>query len=180
MPDTPVYAITYPCIGVPITTASFAAFATDVEAALIAVDAIATTVASAPYAFAELTVNPAFGVETVMALSNSSSSTIAVLATSFSISTAGLYAINGKMDSPQSTLTFTSQRLAVYVNGVFQAATKWRGANPADFSVRNGGYSIDLPLAVADSVTFRYLWTGTGALSNPATGTASLTLLATP
>lgn len=183
MPDTPVYAITYPCLGPVIDVTDFLDFTNDVEAALLAVEAEATSdgsVTQVPYVFAELTVNPAFSVETAMTMSNTSSSGIAVVGSTFVVITPGLYAIGGKLDSPQSTLTITSQRLAVYVNGVFYAANKWRGSNPADFSVRNGGYSIDLPLAAADAVSFRYLWTGTGALLNPATGTASMTMLATP
>lgn len=183
MPDTPVYAITYPCLGPTISVTDFVTFATDVEDAIRVVEAEATfdgSVTQVPYGFTELTANPAFGVETAMTMSNTSSNGMSVIGSTFVVITPGLYAIGGKLDSPTSTLTFTSQRLAVYVNGVFYAANKWRGSNPADNFVRNGGYSIDLPLALGDAVSFRYLWTGTGALLNPATGNASMTMLATP
>lgn len=181
MPDTPNYAITYPCMGVPVTPADFNTFATDVEAALVAVDTKTRAVLNVPYAMANTASSPAFGVETIMTFSGTSGSGITIGASTFTALTAGLYAFGVNITEPNSTLTITSQRVAIYINGVFMSACKWRGTNPSDAFVQGGAYTSDLPVAVADVVTFRYLWTGTGALlSPPVTGFVSMTLLATP
>lgn len=185
MPDTPNFAITYPCVGSAISASSFATFATDVETAIAAVDNQGYGVGSigvlnVSYAFTTLSSNPAFGVETVMTFSNTTASDIGFGASSFTASTPGPHTVSVLLSSPQSTLTITSQRVAIYVNGVLNTANKWRGSNPPDFAVFNGGFSTDIYLVGGDIVTFRYLWTGTGALGGPVTGTASLLLLATP
>jgi hypothetical protein len=180
MPDTPNFAITYPCMGPTVAVADFQVYAADVEAALVAVDAEAQAVTHVPYAFATLASNPALGVETVMTMSSTTSSGVTVGASTFTAVTGGVYTFGAQLGGTTSTLTLTSQRLAVYVNGVFQVACKWRGSNPIDAFGLDGAYSVDLPIAAADVVTFRYLWTGTGALFGPAAGTASMTLLATP
>lgn len=181
MPDTPNFAITYPCMGPTVDPAAFSEFAADVEAAIASVDAQAAGVVGLPYAFASLTTATAFGVEAIMTMSNTSGSGITIGASTYTIVTPGLYVAGATASNAnQSTLTYTSQRVAVYVNGVFFAACKWRGVNPADVFVMGGSYSVNVPLLAGDVVTYRYLWTGTGAISGSAGGLGSLMLLATP
>ena len=176
----PNYDIDYPCLGTVIDPDAFNEFATDVEAALATVDAEVTALTRMPYAQASLTSNTALGVEAAMTIVSPSSEGITVGATTFTVITPGLYAIAASLGGNQSTLTMTSQRIAVAVNGVNVVAGKWRGSNPADPTVRDGGYSTDVPLAAGDLVSFRFLWTGTGVLSGPAGGRCGLDLLATP
>lgn len=180
MPDTPNFAITYPCENTLISCNDFAVYATDVETALASVDAQALAVTQSPYAFANLTTATAVGVEAVMAMGSTSGSGVTIGATTFTIVTPGLYVANVNTGATQSTLTMTSQRVSVAVNGTNVVIGKWRGSNPADVNVFFGGYSTDLQLAVGDTVSFKYLWTGTGAIGSLGTMVGSISLLATP
>lgn len=187
MPDTSNYAITYPCLGESIECEDFFTLATDVESAFVTVDAEAANVLNLPYArVGSAVANPAFGVETVMTFGSipasdySSGITVNAGAGTMTIDTAGIYQASVQVSGNQSTLTITSQRIAVFVNGVFQMARKYRGTNPATSFVLSGTYTSNIgPLAIGDVVTFRYLWTGTGALSSPAGGSVVLSFLTT-
>lgn len=186
MPDTPNFAITYPCLGSVMALADFSTFALDVEAALAAVDAEATAATHNPFAFALGNVAAALGVESVMtytgfpANSFNSGITFNAAAGTFTIVTPGVYSATAELASNQSTLTMTSQRIAVFVNGVLFAVRKYRGTNPVTVGALVGSYSTDVPLLAGDIVTFRYLWTGTGALTGDATGNVSLAMLTSP
>jgi hypothetical protein len=185
MPDTPIYGITYPCEGAPIAVSDFYTFATDVEVAIGVVDAEATLVTHLPNARAAGQVSPALGVEgtylfTIPTSIASSGITVAAGAGTMTIITPGIYLASVRQAVSESTLTITSSRVAVTVNGVNQVIKKFRGSNPAGILSLSGSYTVALPLAAGDVVTFRYLWTGTGALANPASATVALDLLATP
>lgn len=180
MPDTANFSITYPCEGTAITLSDFSTYANDVEAALAQIDTEATAVTHVPYAFAQLSTATAVGVEATMTFSNTSGSGVTIGASTFTIITAGLYRANTITGATQSTLTITSQRQAIAVNGTNVVACKWRGNNPADVNVYFGGYGTDLSLAVGDTVSFKYLWTGTGAIGSLGNSYGSITLLATP
>lgn len=187
MPDTPVYAITYPCMGVPLTLADFSTFATDVEAALAIVDAEALAVTQIPHLKINGTVTTALSVEAVMLFTSTGATLYAVsgftvnnAAGTITVITPGLYEITAQVDANQSTLTMTSQRAAIYINGVLHSARKYRAYNPVLAGALDGTYKVGVYLAAGDVVTLRYLWTGTGALLNPATGEIRMELLATP
>lgn len=187
MPDTPIYGITYPCLADDVTLADFATFASDVEAAIATVDAEAALTLRTPNAIQAASTATAVGVEAVMTFSvgpNSSTAnglTVNSGAGTVTVITPGVYKI-GAFVSPgnQSTLTMTSQRIAIYINGVFYAARKYRGRNPASFDVLGGAFDTAVFLAAGSVVTLRYLWTGTGALNGVAGGELSMQLLATP
>lgn len=186
MPDTPIYGITYPCEGSGITAADFATFANDVASAVAATDLEAIQVTNLPNAVAFGQSNPAFGVETVytytaVPASNSTSGiTLNPVTGVFTILTGGIYSASVRNLAIASTLTVTSHRIAVTVNGTNIVSRKYRGFNPPDPSSIGGSYTADVFLAAGDLVTFRLLWTGTGALLNPAQAFVALDLLATP
>jgi hypothetical protein len=188
MPDTPNFAITYPCMDATINCDSFRELATDVESAFVVVDAEAAATLNLPYArIGAAQANPAFGVEAIMTYGIIPASdyvngiTVNSGAGTMTIVTPGVYQASAQNLGNQSTLTITSQRLAVYVNGVLQMARKYRGTNPATAVVLSGTYTANIgPLAAGDVVTFRYLWTGTGALSSPAGASVVLSFLTTP
>lgn len=186
MPDTPIYGITFPCESAPVSVADFSTFATDVEAALVTTDAEARTVTHLPTAKATGSVNPAFGVETAYtyllfpASVVSTGITLNAAAGTFTIITPGVYSASVRAVPIDSTLTVTSSRVAVTVNGTNVVSRKYRGFNPPDPTSLSGSYTADVFLAAGDVVTFRLLWTGTGALLSPAQASFALDLLATP
>lgn len=186
MPTTTNYAIPYPCEGDVITPAVFLAYATGVEAAVANVDAVQAAVLHTPFFMATPTAAAAVGVETTalfLAFTTSQASsgvTVNQAAGTVTIITPGLYQVSAQVAANQATLTMTSQRVAVAVNGINIVVRKYRGTNPVTVGALSGGYSSDINLAVGDVVTFRYLWTGTGALTADAQMNVSLALLATP
>jgi hypothetical protein len=186
MPDTPNFAISYPCMSTAIVVSAFCDFATDVENAIATVDAEATAVLHTPYAYAISESTAAAGAETTMIFTTfaagitSSGITVNAAAGTFTIVTPGSYVAAVFVSANQATLTMTSQRVAVFVNGALQAVRKYRGTNPVTVGALSGSYSVDLHLAAGDVVTYRYLWTGTGALNGLATAHASLSFLGTP
>src|SRR5687767_9223785 len=94
MPDTPNFAITYPCEGSAIDCDDFAAFATDVEAAFVAADTEATNATHTPFALQATSTTPALAVATTLifiASANNFSSGITVGANAFTAITPGLY-----------------------------------------------------------------------------------------
>lgn len=187
MPDTPNFGITYPCEDTLVDCDDFATLATDIESAIATVDAEASNVLNLPYGrVSSATANPAFGVEAIMTWGGSPTGdfangvTLNAGAGTMTIVTPGIYQASAYNLGNQSTLTITSQRIAVYVNGIFQVARKYRGTNPATAIVLSGTYTADIgPLVAGDIVTFRYLWTGTGALSSPAGASLVLSFLTT-
>lgn len=190
MPGTPVYGITFPCLSPAITAADFASFATTAEAALnLVTSSTAAGVDSAqrathmPTARGIGAATPAFGVEATFLFtlipSSVTSNGIALNTGTgvFGVLENGFYMASTTVSGSSSTLTMTSQRVAVYVNGVLYAAVKVRGRNPVSFDTAAASYDLGLNLAAGDQVTFRYVWTGTGALGGPAGATCSLSLI---
>lgn len=168
MPDTPNYAISFPCEGNVITPAVFSDFALDIEAAIATVSTAGTAVTHTPMARASGITPNNPGVETVVtttaATSYASGITLNPAAGTFTIVKPGLYNAEGSVYQLQSSLTMTSQRLAVAVNGVNVVAKKYHGSNPADITTLGGSFSAPIYVVAGDVVTFRYLWTGTGVL----------------
>lgn len=188
MPNTPNFGITYPCMGSPISTADFVNFASTTETAISTVAAEATAVATGMYAYLPSInlPNPAVGVETILLFSATTASngmTINTGAGTVTPTTSGICAMSLSLSSaPQSSLTLTSQRIAIYVNGVLFAARKWPGNNPVNIGAYGGSFEIAVPVSAGDTITFRYLWTGTGSLAaaGGAGGTAWLSMIASP
>lgn len=186
MPTTPIYGIQYPCESPSITLGDFQAFATTTEAAIALTDAEATAVTHNPNARGIGSANPALGVDTVMTFTafpgafTQSGFTVNTAAGTFQPLTSGLYTVSVRMSSNQATLTMTSQRVAVNIGGVLVVATRNRGTNPASNGTTVSSFTSDIFLLTTSVVTFSYLWTGTGALLNPATATVALDLIATP
>jgi hypothetical protein len=186
MPATPVYGITFPCEGAPVTLADFADNASTTETAMTAVelDSVAATHLATASLFA--TANPAFGVEAtfvynvIPALNASNGITVNTATGAITVITGGIYQAGSQMRLADSTLTMTSSRVAVAVNGVNIVARKYRGFNPPDPTVLSGAFCADIYAAAGDIITFRFLWTGTGALLSGAQATVTLDLLATP
>lgn len=187
MPTTPIYSIQYPCESPSITLADFAAFATTTEAAIAATDAEAVAVTHNPNARGIGIATPAFGVDTVLTYTafaanfSSSQFTVNLAAGTLQPLVSGLYSVSIRTGGNFSTLTMTSQRTAMNINGSLVVATRDRGTNPASTGTTGSSFTADVYLSAATSiVTFSYLWTGTGVLSGPASATVALDLIATP
>jgi hypothetical protein len=182
MPDTPNFAITYPCEGAAIDCSDFSTFATDVEAAIATVDAEATAATHTPYALQVTQTTPAVGVATTLIFVASAfnfSSGITVAANAFTALTAGLYLVTAQTSGVTSSLTLTSGRVSILKNAVLVNAIK-RKPIIGFPSASNMTISSPVDLAVGDAVTFQYLWTGTGALTGPLNASVSIQLLSTP
>lgn len=182
MPDTLNFAITYPCEGSAVSCSDFAVFATDVEAAVAAVDAEAVAATHLPYALQVTQTTPAVGVATTLVFVASAfnfSAGVTVAANAFTALTAGLYLVNAQTNGVDSTLTLTSGRVSILKNAVLVDAIK-RKPVPALASVDRMTVSVPVELAVGDAVTFQFLWTGTGALTGPLNASVSIQLLSTP
>lgn len=182
MPDTPNFAITYPCVGVPIACADFATFATDVEAAVATVDTEATAATHLPYALQVTQTTPALAVATTLVFAASAfnfSTGITVAGNAFTVVTPGLYLTTAQCNGIDSTLTMTSGRVSILRNGVLVDAIKRRPYTGFP-SVSNLTVTAPLELVAGDAVTFQYLWTGSGALINPLNASVSIQLLSTP
>lgn len=182
MPDTPNFAITYPCVGAPITVADFSTFATDVEAAFATVDAEAVAATHLPYAMQVTQTTPLVNVATTLIFTASPfnvSSGITVAGNAFTAITPGLYLTTVQANSVDSSVSMTSGRASILRNGVLVDAIK-RKPHPATALVGNMGVSAPVNLAVGDAVTFQYLWTGAGVLNNPLNAAVSIQLLSTP
>lgn len=182
MPDTPNFAITYPCMNTVIDCDDFREFATDVEAAFVTVDAEATAVTHMPFAIQETSTTPALAVATTLvfiASANNFSSGITVLGNTFVAIAPGLYAVQVQCALATSTLTMTSGRLSILKNAVMVDAIK-RKPQVSFPSVSNMNLTAAINLVAGDTISFQYLWTGTGALTGPITATANIQLLSTP
>lgn len=182
MPDTPNFAITYPCEGTPVTLNDFYEFATDIEAAFVAVDAEAVAVTNAPYAIQVTSTTPALAVATTLIFVASAfnvSSGITVAANAFTAITPGLYEVTAQTQGVDSTLTMTSGRTSILKNGVLVNAIKRKPVIGLP-SVSNMTITAPVNLLAGDAVTFQYLWTGTGALTGPLAASVSIQLLSTP
>lgn len=181
MPDTPNFAITYPCEGPAISCADFSTFATDVESALATVDAEAVAVAQTPYALQVTSTTPALAVATTLVFVASAfnfSSGITVAANAFTATTAGLYVATAQTQSVTSTLTLTSARTSILKNAVMVDAIK-RKPFVSSPGASNMTISAPIDLAVGDAITFQYLWTGTGALIGALAASVSIQMLST-
>lgn len=187
MPSTPNFGITFPCMDAPVTAADFATLASTTEAALVTVAAEAANVTNGQHAHISMTLaNPAVGVETIYTYSASFAAngmTVNTGAGTVTPTTSGICVVSLIQSSaPQSSLTITSQRIAVYNNGVLFAARKWPGNNPVNIGTYGGSFEVPVPVLAGDTLTFRYLWTGTGSLAaaGGASATAWLSMIASP
>lgn len=182
MPTT-ASGITFPCEGSPISVNDFATLALTTEAALVATNAAVANVVNLPHMRGNAATTTAFGVEAIMTFpgfSFTAGVTVNTGTGAITIIAPGNYVASVSAGANSSTLTITSQRVAVYVNGVFYVAQKSRGSNPAVTIVTGTVYDTDtLPLVAGDVVTFRYLWTGTGALNPNAIAIVSLSMVGT-
>lgn len=191
MPSTPQFSIDYPCMGPAINPTAFAELATSTEEALDRVGFSATPGGGEAYAVTHLptgrglgSVTTAFGVEATFNFLAVPSSvvtgtgvTINTVTGAFNFLFNGFYMASVNIGGSSSTLTMTSHRVAVYVNGVLYAARKTRGTNPASTSALSTSFDFGINILNTDTVTFRYLWTGTGVLSGPASATVAISLL---
>lgn len=192
MPVTPQFGITYPCMGVPVTLADFASHATTTETALDSVGFGAVPGSGEAYAVTHLPVGRGIGAVTTLpgvegtltytlvpsSVVSGTGVTINVGTGAFNVLSSGFYMASATVGgAPGSTLTMTSQRIAVYVNANLYAAKKVRGSNPASASTISSTYDFGVNLLNTDTLTFRFLWTGTGVLTGVASATVSLSLL---
>lgn len=186
MPTTPVFGIQYPCESPSVSLADFQALATTTETAIATVDALATSVTHNPNLRGIGIATPAFGVDTVLTYSafaanfTSSGFTVNLATGALTPLTSGLYMVSVRVGGNSSTLTMTSQRTAMNIGGSLVVATKDRGTNPASTGTVGSTFTSDVYLVGGSTVTFSYLWTGTGALSGVASATVALDLIATP
>lgn len=176
MPDiTPVYGITFPCVGEAINAATFTSFATTMEAALATVAAVGLQALHPPSVGAR--VNQAVTVATPTDCTCvekywDNASIAAVASTAFTAPVTGMYQLAASVGAVGFT-TMTSLKLALTVNTVEQLVFKYpasTGASPV--SVNPHGL---LRLVAADQVRARLTWTGTGGPIT-ANGAVSITL----
>lgn len=191
MPTTPQFGITYPCMSPVVAPSAFAAFATTTETALDAVGFSVVPGTGEAYSVTHLptgrgigTATPLPGVEATLTYTVVPSSvvtgtgvTVNVATGTFNVLDNGFYMASATVGAASSTLTMTSLRVAVYVNGVLYAARKARGFNPSNTGTVSTTYDFGMNLLNTDTVTFRFLWTGTGVLSGIGSSTVSLSLL---
>lgn len=185
---TPNYAIPFPCAGDPLNPAAFQSLALGVDNALLQGDAAATAATHEAQANLSGQANPAVGVEAIVTFdflggifNLSNGITINAAAGTATVVFPGLYGVMMTSGGSQSTLTMTSQRMAVYVNGVLYAAKKLRGFNPAFVQTLSGSVYWDVgPLVLGDVITLRWVWTGTGALTSAASFDIAIAFLGSP
>lgn len=173
MPSTPVYGIVFPCEGDPITVATFATFATTVEAALATVEAVETQALFPPSASVRISqagIAAATPTDCVYVEEYWDNAAIATVATAIlTVPVTGMYLVAATV-GVSGFATISSLKTAVTVNAVEQLAMKY---------VPTGGTPVGaipqglLRLAAADQVRCRVTWTGTGG---PATASGIFTL----
>lgn len=192
MPTTPQFGITYPCMGVPVTAADFASLATTTDTALGAVGFGSVPGTGEAYTVTHLPTGRGLGAVTTLpgvegtltytlvpsSVVTGTGVTVNVGTGAFNVLSNGFYLASAVVGGAgDSTLTMTSQRIAVYVNANLYAAKKVRGFNPAFTSTIGSTYDFGVNLLNTDTLTFRFLWTGTGVLTGTASATVSLSLL---
>lgn len=160
---TPVFGIRYPVMGDPITTTVFQDEATDIEAAVASVDALATARLNRPYVVVFGSFTAVIAVETVVTWTGEGRDTDNMFTlgapTVLTVNTPGVYLVTANMDSPFAT-TITAVRTSLLRNGVVQYAQSKRS--------QNNGIGADTLLsgliscAAGDTLQVRFLWTGTG------------------
>jgi len=174
MPSTPVFGITYPCIGTVVTPADFYTFSTTLEAAIAAVDALVSQATMPPHVGVLVNQSVAVGAATNCAVSQIYYSEplglTSIGATSITAPTTGLYQISQYI-SVSGFTTLTSLKVSITVNGAIEYAYK----QPApSVGVANNSMPHGLvKLIGGDAVRANVLWTGTGG---PATATGVFTL----
>lgn len=191
MPTTPQFGIIYPCMSSVITSADFAALATSTETALDTVGFSVVPGTGEAYSVTHLPVGRGTGTVTTLpgvegtltytlvpaSVVTGTGVTVNPGTGAFTFLNNGFYMASVAIGGNSATLTMTSQRVAVYVNGVLYAARRTRGTNPASTGAVSSTFTFGVNLLNTDTVTFRYLWTGTGVLGGPASATVSLSLL---
>lgn len=169
MPQTDHYAIDYPCLGPVISLSDFSAYATDVEAALVTVNAQTIPLFNRDYVAAQA-LNPASasGVtntiswNTPPASSNPNGMFNAGSPTLFTLQSSGSFLVSLHITG-SGFATETSLRGAVLVNGVEQLWGKIGGpvSNVNSFWVSGTLVSV----TVGSAVTCTVLFTGTGNIT---------------
>lgn len=181
MPDTPNFAITYPCEATLLAPADFATYATDVDAAIGTVNAEGVAVTQTPYALQVTNTVVPPGVATNLtnvASPFNFSSGITVGANSFTILTPGMYFTNVESNQIAATVGLQSARMQVLKNGVVFAAFKRKPVVGAP--VAPGlGFSIDVPCQAGDVLAWQFLWVGS-VVADPLAAAISIQSLSTP
>jgi hypothetical protein len=159
---TPVFGIRYPLLGEAITTAVFQNEATDIEATLAALDALATQRLNRPtVAVFGNTPGVAVNVETVATWTGESRDTDNMFTlgapTVLTVVTPGIFLVTVDASTPSSTTTLTSYRASILKNGVVQYAQTARSSQAADITLAGL-----VSCAAADTIQARLYWNGTG------------------
>lgn len=186
MPSTPNFGITYPCEGSPIAVTDFSSFALSAEAAISTVSAEGAAVVADPVFHAiGVAAIAASGADTTMTYTGfvssfkSSGFTVNTATGDITAVTTGIYELWALVNtSGQATVSMTSQRIGIFINGTFYASQKRRAYNPAIANATYGTFSVMAQLTAGDVVNFKYQWTGTAALSSQGGGTVGINFVA--
>lgn len=165
MPDSsPTFAIPYPCVGEPITLATFSSFATAVEAAIASVDAVEDFVLSRPSAFVvnsgstsvPLNVSTPLTYDTEL-WDTDGMGNLGANNERLTIQTNGVYMIFGGTNSTAAPATLTSNAVILTKNGTTFAENK---QDSTSNTFPTHATSI-IPCISGDIIRCNYLWTGT-------------------
>jgi|SRR5688572_928085 len=165
MPEnTPIYGFTYPCPGDPVTAASFATLATQIDTRLLSIQddeewalgrfSVQQTMSPNQGAIAQ-------GVETALANAGST----------YVIPADGVYVANATTQITATT-SVDSARLRLRLNAVSIPGRTYNNAN-APFATNTFNFTVPsapFPAVAGDTISAAVLWFGVG------TGTASFTL----
>lgn len=174
MPNTPVFGITYPCVGSSITLNDFVSHASTMEAAIASVDTISAQALTPPNIAVALSQSVTVAVATDCAVSviyyGNPTSQATLGSAAITIATTGLYRADLAVGISGFT-TVTSLRMAITVNAVLQYAFKFPSPSTGVFNeAMTQGL---LSLVAGDVVRANCLWTGTGG---PATASGNMML----
>lgn len=162
-------------MGPGITLADFAAFATSAEAAIAAVDALATQATAPPSVSVELSMaGVAAAAATDLTYTSESWDSAGIAAppaTALTVPADGMYLVNAYA-GVSGFATISSMRAAITVNAVSQYAFKF-APNPG--TPNHANPQGLLRLATGDLVRCNFLWTGTGG-PGTVSGTMAMTL----
>lgn len=172
MPNSDVFAITYPCIGPAVTLNDFLTFATTAESAIATVDATAALALLPPTAGVSASQSVAVGVATdcTYVTEHWDSGSIATTGTTpLTVPSNGMYLALFNL-SVSGFTTITSSKTAININGTDQFAIKFPAtAGTPNRNTAQGVYR----LTAGDLLRARFTWTGTGG---PGTVTGTMTI----